>query len=151
MSAALEDFINSGWAAATGGDPESPMLLRFRQPLPAPAEVAHLDQVLRVLWIYADEGTGALPTDEDANRMARFENELCDALERDQTAILTAVLTLDGARQWIFYTGDVQSCGDRINRMPQEESGYPLELDTFADSAWSYLRQDILGPLDNGT
>ena len=151
MSTAIENFIESGWAVATGGDPQSPMLLRFRQPLPAPDEVAHLGEVLRVLWIYADEGTGALPTDEDADQMGRFENALCDALESDQTAVLTAVLTLDGARQWIFYTGDVQSCGDRINQMPQGEARYPLELDTFSDATWSYLRQDILGPLDDGT
>ncbi|MEO1596879.1 MAG: DUF695 domain-containing protein [Pseudomonadota bacterium] len=151
MSASIEKFVNAGWSVATRDDADSPATLRFRRPVPSPNEVSDFSEVLRVLWIYADEGTGALPSQDDIKRMTRFEDDLCDALELDRTAVLAAVLTMDGARQWLLYTVDVQMCGIRINQLPQEETGYPLEIDTFSDPNWAYLREDILGPIDNGT
>ena len=85
-----------------------------------------------------------MPSPDDSEQMAEFENRFCDAVERDATAILTAVLTFDGARQWVFYTGDVQECGERLANMPQRDEPYPLELATEEDPGWQYLREQIL-------
>ena len=56
--------------------------------------------------------------------MRVFEDRLCDAWEHDAIAVLTAVLTFDGARQWVFYTADTEQCGSRLNAMPQEQERY---------------------------
>ena len=76
--------------------------------------------------------------------MAKFEDLMCDALETDFLAALTAILTFDGARQWVWYTDDVAACAMRINKMPQEKDRYPIELDTFEDPKWDYLRERVL-------
>jgi hypothetical protein len=76
--------------------------------------------------------------------MEVFENRLVPALEGDALAALVAVLTFDGARQWVFYTSDVKACGGRLEAMPQERDPYPIELDAFADPEWGYLRDQIL-------
>ena len=60
--------------------------------------------------------------------MEAFENRFCQAVEHDAHAVLAAVLTFDGARQWVIYTSDVQECGARLEAMPQEPEPYPLEL-----------------------
>ena len=85
-----------------------------------------------------------MPSADDTERMAEFEDRFCAAVEHDATAILTAVLTFDGARQWVYYTGDVQECGERLNNMPQSDEPYPLELTTEQDPRWEYLRDEIL-------
>jgi hypothetical protein len=86
-----------------------------------------------------------MPAADVSQRMPVFEDRLCGAWECDGLAVLTAVLTFDGARQWVFYTADAPACGQRLNGMPQESEPYPIELDVFDDPEWAYLRNDVVG------
>ena len=88
--------------------------------------------------------SGALPSDEQSAQMKVFEDRLCMAVERDAHAVLAAVLTFDGARQWVFYSGDVQELLARLGSMPQEAEPYPIELTTEEDPEWRYLHEQIL-------
>lgn len=133
------------WVSSSGEIKVGPFVLRFRTPVLTPADVADYPHRLSVLWIYADENTGAMPEDDDTRQMERFENLLIEALEHDFQAILTAVVTLDGARQWIFYAQDVDQCRHRIRAIPEEEGPYPVELSSAADPQWQFLRKQILG------
>ncbi len=138
------------WTLAEGEADTGPYILRFRQPVLKDPETSGYDRCLRIVWIYADENSGALPDDGDSSAMASFEDRVCEALELDLLGALVAVLTFDGARQWVFYTFDVAECGKRINQMPQDENRYPIELDAFIDPEWSYLRTEILARVDGG-
>jgi hypothetical protein len=119
-------------------------LLRYRAPVLSGRDVEGYDWVLKIVWAFSAEGTGALPSDDQSGRMKVFEDRFCEAVEHDGHAVLTAVLTFDGARQWVFYTGDVRECGARLEAMPQEAEPYPLELTTEEDPAWRYLHDEIL-------
>jgi len=121
-------------------------IVRFRTPVLRAGQVEGYGRVLRVLWPYAEEDSGAMPTSADSEAMGEFEDRLCAAVESDAHAYLAAVLTFDGARQWVFYTDDVTECGRRLEAMPQNEEPYPIELDAFDDPEWQYLREEILGP-----
>jgi hypothetical protein len=140
----VEVLRSDRWTAVEGKHEIGPFLLRFRTPVLAPPDIQGYGRVLKIVWPYADENTGAMPSDAHSDQMAEFENRFCEAVEHDATAILTAVLTFDGARQWVFYTDDVQECGKRLNNMPQNEEPYPLELTTEPDPRWEYLRERIL-------
>jgi hypothetical protein len=132
------------WTGVEGSNNVGPFLFRYRTPVLAPPDTKGYGDVLRILWAYADENTGAMPSPLDSEQMGEFEDRFCEAVEQDATAILTAVLTFDGARQWIFYTGDVQECGERLNNMPQNDEPYPLELTTEEDPDWQCLRETVL-------
>jgi hypothetical protein len=132
------------WSIAEKPTEAGMALLRFRT-LVRDTETRDHDQLLRIVWQYDDEGSGELPGLEVSDQLAAFENAICEAFEYDAHAVLTAVLTLDGARQWVFYTSDVPECGVRLSRMPHQSGAYPIELDTRPDPAWEYLRNEILG------
>jgi hypothetical protein len=132
------------WTGVAGQVPERHYLLRYREPVLQPLEVAEYPRCLRVVWAYDAVGSGTLPDERVSGDMRTFEDRLSASLEHDAVAVLTAVLTFDGARQWVFYTDDVQACGARLNSMPQESEPYPIELDVFDDPAWQYLRGQIL-------
>lgn len=136
--------MNDAWILAEAHNGESPALCRWRTPVLGPPDVDGYERVLKVLWIYGQEGWREFPTEAQSQAMQVFENRLCDAWERDGLAYLAAVLTFDGARQWVFYTDDVQECGHRLNQMPQEQEPYPLELTNESDPEWSWLRENIL-------
>ena len=132
------------WSATDGVTDLGPYILRFRTPVLGPTHTAGYDNLLTIVWPYADEETGALPTISDSEALAEFENRFCNAFEHDAHAVLTAVLTLDGARQWVVYTGDFHECGRRLEAMPQNELPYPIELNARSDPEWNYLRDEIL-------
>src|SRR5262245_60776180 len=133
----VEVLRHDHWTGVEGKGDIGPLLLRFRTPVLAPPATAGYDRVLKIVWPYADEGNPAMPTDDDSEQMAVFENRFCEAVDDDGTDILTAVLTFDGARQWVFYTRDIEECGKRLNNMPQNDEPYPLELTTEKDPKWS--------------
>jgi hypothetical protein len=135
---------HDAWAQSDGFRDGVPFIIRFRTPVILPGEALAHRQRLIVLWGYADEGSGTMPDGTASDAMAAFENRLCAAWESDELAFLAAVLTFDGARQWVFYTYNVAECGQRLNQMPQEQDPYPIELTTESDPGWSYLHEQIL-------
>ncbi len=133
------------WLLVSRTTDAGPGFLRFRRPILKAGEGGSHPILIQVLWAYADEGAAALPDDDVAQEMAVFENRLCAAWEEtDSLAVLAAVLTLDGARQWIFYTHDVEICGARLNEMPQEQDPYPIEITAANDPDWTFLRENVL-------
>src|SRR5262245_52167487 len=113
-----------------------PALIRYRTPVLGGTKVPGYPWRLVILWPYADEGIGALPSRKAMKQMETFEDRLCEAWESDAHAVLVAVLTFDGARQWVFYTKDVGECSERLEAMPQEKRPYPIELEACKDPKW---------------
>jgi Family of unknown function (DUF695) len=142
--AILSHIKRDAWISITMEVDDAPCLFLHRDPIPDAGDTPGYEHLLRVVWVYDDEGSGALPDDDLAEQMQDFDDRLCAAWESDGLAILTAVLTFDGARQWVFYTGDPASCGNRLEAMPQEAEPYPIELDTNEDPDWSYLHQTLM-------
>jgi hypothetical protein len=136
------------WATSEGTLEAGPFIVRFRTPIVQSGQTGSHRRRLVVCWPYAEAGSGAMPTESDSAAMAVFENRLCDAWEYDGLAFLAAVLTFDGARQWVFYTENAAECGERLNAMPQETDPYPIELTTEEDPDWLYLREQILGSVN---
>ena len=132
------------WAVSEIQAPAGAGVVRYRTPVLGPSQTEGYPRCLRIVWGYADEGSGALPDSGTANALQTFEDRLVGALEGDALAVLAAVLTFDGARQWVLYTPDVPACGARIEAMPQEREPYPIELDAFTDLGWNYLRDEVL-------
>jgi hypothetical protein len=86
-----------------------------------------------------------MPDSETSKEMTRLEHHLCEAVQHDAHAVLTAILTFDGARQWVFYTFDVKEFGQRLSVIPDYYGEpYPIALTTKEDPTWSYLREQIL-------
>lgn len=141
----IEKFIQYNiWSISEGFSSEMPFIIRFRTPVLEPKEVGEYTSLLTVVWPYAEEDSGEMPTETESKEMEIFEDRLLKAWESDATAVLTAVFTFDGARQWVFYTRDRNRCTLLLHQMPQEEEPYPIELETEEDPEWEYLRNELM-------
>jgi len=139
---AIARIINDDlWTLVEGESDGTPVIVRFREALLTVSDKNGYGELLTILWPYADEDSGALPNPEDSKAMEEFEEHLCGALEQDAHAIIAAVITTDGARQWIVYTGDIDECDERISNMPQNEEPYPIDMETDEDPEWKLLHQ----------
>lgn len=123
---------NDTWAMSrVTGETES-FLIRIRTGLSTAAGDPELPNALHVVW----HGT----LDQDA--MAELENRLAEALERDRTAILAAVVTvLDrGTRRWTWYYSDRAAVQKRVNEALSGQPRYPIQLSTESDPDWECFR-----------
>ncbi|MBI1851998.1 MAG: SgcJ/EcaC family oxidoreductase [Planctomycetes bacterium] len=144
-SATLTQWLkNDRWSMGEADATAGKFMVRWRTPVLAAGDVAGYDQRLSVLWPYAPQGAGSLPTSDEGSAMAKFEDRLCAALEGDASAVLTAVVTGDGARQWVFYTGDVDECRKRLAPLLHPDEKHSIELTTESDPGWSFLREQVL-------
>lgn len=139
---AVARIINDDqWTLVEGESEGTPVIVRFREPLLTVSNKSGYGELLTILWPYAEEDSGALPNPEDSEAMEEFEERLFTALEHDAHAIIAAVITTDGARQWFVYTDDIEECGERIFNMPQNEEPYPIDMETDEDPQWKVLHQ----------
>lgn len=122
-----------------------PVVLRLRTPVvarDAGGEHVHLHQVV---WSFAEPKSGAMPKPHQSTAMQQLEDRLVTAWERGGHALLVAVLTIDGARQWVFYARDPDESSRRLQALPQ----YPIEVATSPDPSWSFLHDELLAPFQD--
>ena len=79
-----------------------------------------------------------LPTNEEFERLERFEDRLIEAVEHDQHSILVLVLTTNGEREYGFQTADPDGFKQRLTDMEQEQERYPIEIHLYDDPDWDY-------------
>jgi hypothetical protein len=113
-----------------------PAFVRLRMNVKSFMKSGSYRTLLRVVWEYEPDVDYQLPSDEELERLDAFEERLCVALEDDGHAVLAFVMTNEGLRQWLFYVKDVNESVRRINAMPQESDGYPIELSAAEDPEW---------------
>jgi hypothetical protein len=131
------------WSVATGIHNGSPLVVRYRDGFESHPNVAAFPRRLTITWTYKPDATG-MPTQESGDAMATFEDRLIPALEHDLSAVLTAVITNAGMRQWILYTGSASECTNRINSIAQQKTRYPIAIEIENDANWTFLYESIL-------
>lgn len=134
---------NDQWIAADGTHNGKPLLIRFRSELRKNPDLSQYPNLIKITWNFETNSTG-MPDSAASANMEAFEDRLITAVEPSQAAVLTAVITNDGARVWIFYTSNVGQFGHLLTEMPQEPEPYPIFLSTERDPEWSTLYDGIL-------
>jgi hypothetical protein len=146
----LSKFLDDDeWAGVAGRHLTIPFNLRYRMAVLTKTQPDGYDQLLKVAWTFVMKNSIAMPEKEDAQRMYAFERSFCKSIKWGCMAILTAVFTFEGTRQWIFYTKDVEECRRRLDQL-LSRTPYPLELNSQPDPEWSYLHEHVLkqAPID---
>jgi hypothetical protein len=131
------------WSQVTGKHDDDPFMFRFREELGAVTDFTGYSRFLTVTWAYTHDGYSGIPGQDELIELQDFENHLVDAFEHDFYAVLAAVLTERGTRQWLFYTSDMAECQRRLNTMPQKAERYPIELVAETDAGWSFFHDKI--------
>ena len=135
-------------ALAEGERAVGPFVLRYRTPVIAQPDTGSHVYLVQLVWEFDDVGSGAMPEPGVSETMQELEDRLCADWERDATAFLAAVLTIDGARQWIFYARDVAECLRRLGPLRHEGEPYPIEITSRVDRAWAFLHESVLSAVD---
>ncbi len=139
----LNDIISRDkWAGAEGTHNELPLIIRFRHEVSKDSNLKDLPHLIQIFWDFEDDPSG-MPNNEESDAMRIFEDRLVDALEPDLTGILTATITTNRYREWVYYVKSVDSFAEGLHAMPQEKEPYPIEIKTKEDPSWEYFFNNV--------
>ncbi len=105
----------------------------------------HLDSVrmsglynmrVEVQWKLKGDEKG-MPTDTEAEVIDSVMNIMCEALERGDKAVLTAIHTGAGQVRYVFYAVGVDAFSDTISPLLQRLGNLPIRIGAVKDSEWS--------------
>ena len=134
------------WTLAEGECEGHPLILRYRQDFRGRPDVSAYPHLVRVTWHYAPNMAG-MPERAASEQMSVFEDWLVAAVEPERTAVLAAVVTHDGDREWLFYGADVRAFARALRAIPQGDERLPIDITTEPDPDWTTLHEDILSGL----
>jgi Family of unknown function (DUF695) len=144
LSARQNGVDSTPWSLAEDEYEGHVLFIRFRQ-FPQSFMKWRYPQRLNIFWKMSDPDENGLPTDEEFERLAIFENRLVDAVESDEPSILLAALTCNGEKEFLFHTSDVAGFLERLTNMPQEIERYPITIQEHVDPNWTYFETVIAG------
>ena len=134
----MTEADSSTWVLAKAERSSRPLLIRFRQ-FPNGLPSATYPKRISLFWTLSDPDVTGLPTDDEFDRLATFEDRLIAALEHDQHSILTVVLSHNGENEFVIYTADVAGFIERLASIPREAERYPTTIRQSEDPSWSYF------------
>src|SRR4051812_38500422 len=102
MSAIEQILRDDRWSLAEGHFDTGLCLVRSRTQVPAADATGDHTRLISIEWAYAEERSGDLPDEPTQEEMLQFEYDLRDSVQEDALAILMAVVTFEGVRQWVF-------------------------------------------------
>ena len=136
------NFDALAWSVADGSHDGSPIVIRFRQ-FPDSFPRADYPHRLNLFWSLAVPAENGLPSKSDTEALHLFEDRLVAAVETDNQAILSVVLTGKNQREFVFQTTATQDFLRRLTEMPQEEKRYPIQIEYNEDATWDYFDRVI--------
>jgi len=90
---------------------------------------------LNVIWSFRQTGVDDVPADNESDEMERFENRICDYIEKSELAVLCMVFTEPGYREYVFYARDVEPFLDGLSEISEEDEPYPIEIHHESDGS----------------
>ncbi len=131
-------FPSDNWAIAEGQTPKGPIIMRYRTGDPSPADRELFDKLILARWAYEPSEVPGLPPSELLGSMEEFEEAVLDASDEARWwGSCVAVITHNGAREWRFYTPDVDAFQKEFSEALRGLGPYPLDLQVFDDPDWN--------------
>ncbi len=87
-------------------------------------------------WLFRGDDKGT-PTDVESEVIERVMNIVCDAVERSNVAVLTAIHTGAGQVRYVFYATSVDAFSQSVQPLLQRLGNLPLRIAAVVDENWS--------------
>jgi hypothetical protein len=132
------DFGALRWSTKEGVRDGKPILLRYNTDIGEHAPLPDYGWRLNVALPLQVKTTDGMPDVAEAKRLSEFEKQLVEVLQAGNESVMVAVVSTDGARQWIFYTCDKVAASSKLDslRLLVQEAEYIAD----ADPMWELYR-----------
>lgn len=131
--------MNDRWTIAKVATPSSgDGIFRFIQFKPESWDSLPLSEEVSISWHY----DGIQPDSTTSKRMDTLEDALSN-LSFGPDSYLALVMTVDGLREWCFYTRDYNEFMQTLNAGLASHGRFPIEIQHSHDPMWRYWHSFI--------
>lgn len=95
---------------------------------------------VEIVWQYKPDMT-AMPLPDETIRMDDAMNVLCDAMEKDGLALLTAIHIGGGHAVFVYYTRNIDSFSARLDSTLGKYPVLPIRIGAAFDESWSEYKE----------
>ncbi len=134
------------WSIAEGEENGKPLYIRFRDEFRDKGADGAFPRLIQIVWKYEADENG-LPTREVGPVLKDFESRLVEAVEPEKIAVLVAVCTNNGEREWMFYASGVTEFQKLLNDIQDDEELFPIDVTSARDPKWTAFFEETLGGL----
>lgn len=99
-------------------------------------DITHYKMRVEIVWQYKPDATG-MPMPNETLRIDNVMNSLCDALEKDELAYLTAIHIGAGHSVFVYYTRNIDDFSTRLDETLGCYPVLPIRIGATPDENWS--------------
>lgn len=125
------------WFTANDDNNGVPVVLQGRNTLKHLIGLNSHPTLIRLVWKFDPAGPHGLPSDEEVERMARFETAVLPALEAERICIFYCIFQQQGVKEWLAYCSSVDAAEEILNVALMDQEDVPIELFEEDDPQWS--------------
>jgi hypothetical protein len=129
------------WSVSAAEADGLPLVIRVRKIASELTNKDSLPHVIGILLRYKSPNASGMPSTEVEEWMNRFEDVLESALEGAGQAILTAIVTGRGVREWQWYSRDIEETMTLINAALRGYQPFPVKFSSQHDPQWAMYEQ----------
>jgi hypothetical protein len=118
------------WSVTTATLGEESLIIRFRVNAPEQLGKARFPNVVAISWGFESLS----PTTQEA--MSNLEDTLTDAVEKQNKAYLTAIVTGPDSREWQYYSTSHDDFMTILNESLSHLPAFPIKISSFSDPEW---------------
>lgn len=129
------------WSTPMEGEKGGRVIVTAREVPQKTIQAGKYPYLIRVSWNYNSDKDG-FPDAIDAELMGRAADAIEATFKKDKAAIPVAIITGEGCRDWLFYTGSLPIFGKVFNRALESiPETIPFVIEAEADPDWSQYLQ----------
>lgn len=127
--------LSNEWVASVMETDSGRVIERCRLYLDTARLSGKFGERVEMQWLLRGDSTG-MPTDTEAEVIDQFMALACDALERSQTAVLTAIYTGAKLVRYMFYATQAQALTGCLQPLLNVSKSLPLRIGATEDPEW---------------
>jgi len=118
------------WSVTTAALGEESLIIRFRVNAAEQLGKANFPNAIAISWAFGSLSPGI------QEAMNNLEDTLTDAVEKQRTAYLTAIVTGPDSREWQYYSKSHDDFMNILNESLSCFPAFPINISSFSDPEW---------------
>ena len=128
--------ITDDWFSFAGKYARKPITIRTNKRLKSVVGHKDLQHQVGIAVPILDPTKDGFPNAEEEVKLKKIENILVSELKESGLAVFACVITTNGIREFIFYTGNPKEAENSFKRIEESISTHTVQLNIQKDKKW---------------
>lgn len=128
--------VTDDWFTFAGKYARKPIIIRTNKGLKNVVEHKDLQHQVGVAIPILNPTKDGFPNNEEEVKLKKIEKILVSELKESGLAVFACVITTNGTREFIFYTGNPKAAKNSFKRIEESISTHTVQLNIQKDKKW---------------